>query len=96
MLFSSDAHLPGKNGLQKYPPAIPDDIEQLAKPAADDPVDVFGRGFLRYANAKLAIVMWMYALNWALEKVLYMLQSSSSSTIAIPGCSEYYICTKKG
>ncbi|KAL8916330.1 MAG: hypothetical protein Q9172_006350 [Xanthocarpia lactea] len=68
VLFSSDAIWPGKNGLQKFPPAIPDDIEQLAKPAADDPVDVFGRGFLRYANAKLAIVMWMYALNRALEK----------------------------
>ncbi|KAL8776380.1 MAG: hypothetical protein Q9213_008296 [Squamulea squamosa] len=68
VLFSSDAHLPGKNGLEKYRPSIPDDLEQLAKPAADEPVDHFGRGFLRYANSKLAIIMWMYALNRALAK----------------------------
>ncbi|KAL8849723.1 MAG: hypothetical protein Q9221_005333 [Calogaya cf. arnoldii] len=68
VLFSSDAHWPGKNGLAKYPPAMPDDLDTLVKPAADESVDHFGRGFLRYANSKLAIVMWMYALNRALEK----------------------------
>ncbi|MCJ1405578.1 hypothetical protein MMC11_008806 [Xylographa trunciseda] len=68
VLFSSDAHFPGKNSLQKYPPAIPSDMELLAKPAADDPVDNFGRGFLRYANSKLAVTMWMYVLNRYLEK----------------------------
>ncbi|KAI4243792.1 MAG: hypothetical protein L6R42_010644, partial [Xanthoria sp. 1 TBL-2021] len=68
VLFSSDSHWPGKNGMAKYPPAIPDDLDLLVKPAADEPVDYFGRGFLRYANSKLAIVMWMYALNRALEK----------------------------
>ena len=69
VLFSSDAHLPGKNSLEKYPPAIPNDMELLAKPAADNPVDNFGQGFLRYANSKLAITMWMYVLNRYLEKV---------------------------
>ncbi|CAL8576738.1 hypothetical protein XPA_002604 [Xanthoria parietina] len=68
VLLSSDAHWPGKNGLAKYPPAIPDDLDQLVKPAADEKVDHFGLGFLRYANSKLAVVMWMYALNRALEK----------------------------
>ncbi|KAL8897020.1 MAG: hypothetical protein Q9192_002783 [Flavoplaca navasiana] len=68
VLFSSDAHWHGKNGLEKYPPAIPDDLDSLVKPAADQSVDHFGLGFLRYANSKLAIVMWMYALNRALEK----------------------------
>ncbi|KAL8637735.1 MAG: hypothetical protein Q9226_009086, partial [Calogaya cf. arnoldii] len=29
VLFSSDAHWPGKNGLAKYPPAIPDDLDSL-------------------------------------------------------------------
>ncbi|KAI4127601.1 MAG: hypothetical protein LQ341_006776 [Variospora aurantia] len=69
VLFSSDAHWPGKNGLEKYPPKIPDDLELLAKPGPDpSPVDNFGRGFQRYAVAKLAVVMWMYALNRRLEK----------------------------
>lgn len=78
MLFSSDSHWPGKNGMAKYPPAIPDDLDLLVKPAADEPVDCFGRGFLRYANSKLAIVMWMYTLNRALEKVSPHLQLPQS------------------
>lgn len=69
VLFSSDAHWPGKNSLEKYPPAIPNDLQQLVKPAADDPPDNFGRGFQRYAVSKLAAVMWMYVLNRYLEKV---------------------------
>ncbi|KAL8678350.1 MAG: hypothetical protein Q9224_007123 [Gallowayella concinna] len=69
VLFSSDAHKPGgANGLAKYPPSIPDDLEQLVKPATDVPVDNLGKGFLRYANSKLAITIWMYALNRALVK----------------------------
>ncbi|KAL8804215.1 MAG: hypothetical protein Q9223_005890 [Gallowayella weberi] len=69
VLLSSDAHKPGGNSLAKYPPAIPDDMEQLVKPAADVPVDNFGKGLLRYGNAKLANTMWMYALNRALVKI---------------------------
>ena len=69
VLFSSDAHWSGKNSLEKYPPAIPDDLELLVKPAADEPSDHFGRGFQRYAVSKLAVVMWMYMLNRHLEKV---------------------------
>lgn len=71
VLFSSDAHFSGKNSLEKYPPAIPNDLELLVKPTADEPVDNFGRGFQRYAVSKLAVVMWMYALNRYLEKVSY-------------------------
>lgn len=69
VLFSSDAHYPGKNSLEKYPPAIPNNLELLAKPAADDPPDNLGRGFQRYAESKLAVVMWMYTLNRYLETV---------------------------
>ena len=69
VLFSSDAHWPGKNSLEKYPPAIPFDLQMLVKPAADEPSDSFGRGFQRYAISKLAVVMWMYVLNHYLEKV---------------------------
>lgn len=69
VLLSSDAHWPGKNSLEKYAPAIPDDLELLVKPTPDQPADNFGRGFQRYAVSKLAVVMWMYALNRYLEKV---------------------------
>lgn len=69
VLFSSDGHYPGKNSLEKYPPAIPNDLELLVKPAADDPPDNFGRGFQRYAVSKLAVTTWMYALNRYLKKV---------------------------
>ena len=69
VLFSTDAHWPGKNGLEKYPPAIPDDLELLRKPDTDKPSDNMGRGFQRYAVSKLVVVTWMYALNRYLEKV---------------------------
>ena len=73
VLFSSDAHWPGKNSLEKYPPAIPDDLELLVRPDADGTPDNFGRGFQRYAVSKLAVVTWMYALNFYLEKVSHTL-----------------------
>ena len=69
VLLSSDTHWPGKNSLEKYPPAIPNDLELLVKPAAAEPAENFGRGYQRYAVSKLAVVMWMYALNRHLEKV---------------------------
>ena len=70
VLFSSDSHWPGKNGMEKYPPAIPDDLESLVKPdVRAQSADNFGRGFQRYAIAKLTIVTWMYALNFYLQKV---------------------------
>ncbi|KAL3440973.1 NAD(P)-binding protein [Aspergillus insuetus] len=70
VLFSSDAHWPGKNGLEKIPPAIPDELGELVVLQQDETADVMGRGFQRYANSKLAIVMWMYALNRHLESDL--------------------------
>lgn len=75
VLFSSDAHWPGKNMLEKYPPAIPDDLKLLVKPALDQPPDNFGRRFQRYAVSKLAVAMWMYVLNRYLEKVCIVRQS---------------------
>ena len=69
VLFSSDAHWPGKNGLEKYPPTLPNDLDLLVKPATDEKADNTGYGFQRYANSKLAVVTWMYALNRYLEKV---------------------------
>ncbi|KAI0847235.1 NAD(P)-binding protein [Daldinia vernicosa] len=66
VLFTSNAHFPGKNGLEKYPPAIPDDLDSLLKPKPD--ADKLGRGMNIYGNSKLAILMWGYALNRHLEK----------------------------
>ncbi|KAK5997961.1 Short-chain dehydrogenase iccH-like protein [Cladobotryum mycophilum] len=66
VLLSSDSHWPGKNAMEKYPPAIPDDLELLVKPTVDE--DKLGRGYQRYATAKLAITNWMYALNRHLEQ----------------------------
>lgn len=67
VLLSSDSHWPGKNSLEKYPPAIPDDLNLLVEPG-NESSDKFGHGFQRYAISKLVIVMWMYALNNHLAK----------------------------
>lgn len=69
VLLSSDTHEPGKSGLERYPPTIPDNLELLVKPASDKPIDNFGWGFHRYAVSKLVVVMWMYALNRYLKEV---------------------------
>ncbi|KAJ8105464.1 hypothetical protein ONZ43_g7418 [Nemania bipapillata] len=66
VLFTSDCHYPGRNGLEKYPPGLPNDIDELVK--AHDGTDKQGRGFQKYANSKLAILMWTYALNRRLMK----------------------------
>jgi NAD(P)-dependent dehydrogenase (short-subunit alcohol dehydrogenase family) len=67
VLLASDAHWPGKNSLEKYRPGIPDDVDKLVQITPDK--DKMGRGFEKYANSKLATVMWMYALNERLSKV---------------------------
>lgn len=66
--FSTDAIFPGRNGLEKIPPGIPDDLELLAHPPPDPKNDNWAHGFHRYANTKLAAVMWIHALNRRLEK----------------------------
>jgi len=70
VMLASDAHWPGKNSLEKYPPDIPKNLDILLHPHADDPKDnILGKGVQRYGSSKLAVVMWMYALNRRLEKV---------------------------
>ncbi|KAM7219648.1 hypothetical protein V8F06_005029 [Rhypophila decipiens] len=77
VLFSSEAHWPGKILFERYPPMLPsanEEMDQLVK----DPLgglqdnktetDHLGWGFQRYATSKLAITAWMYALNSHLEK----------------------------
>lgn len=72
VFLASDSHYPGKNGLEKYPPAIPDDIETLVKPKPDVPGQEVGRGFQRYGISKLAAVMAAYELNRRLLQVCTM------------------------
>lgn len=76
LLFSSDAHLPGKNMLEKIPPEIPHDLEELVKPVQEAEADP-ARGFQRYANSKLAITSWTHALN---RHILAVIQHSLSSS----------------
>lgn len=65
--LTAKAHWPGKNPLQTYPPAIPDDLDLLVQVSPGS--DHTGLGFQRYANSKLASLAHMYALNRRLEKV---------------------------
>ncbi|KAJ5273659.1 Short-chain dehydrogenase [Penicillium angulare] len=68
VLFGSDTIFPGQSPLEKYPPLLPEDLQQLAKPTPETDGDHAGHGFQRYSLAKLAIVTWMYALNDHLQK----------------------------
>ncbi|OJJ75762.1 hypothetical protein ASPBRDRAFT_116822 [Aspergillus brasiliensis CBS 101740] len=90
ILLSSDAHLPGKNGLEVYPPVLPGDLESLrvtakssssssSSPSKDD--NPLGRGFHRYAVAKLAVTTWMYALNAHLEATTGPLQKVTALAV---------------
>ncbi|KAI0814717.1 hypothetical protein GGR55DRAFT_444801 [Xylaria sp. FL0064] len=66
VLFTSDCHYPGRNSLEKYPPGLPDNLDELVRAGPEE--DKRSRGFQRYANSKLAILTWTYALNRYLEK----------------------------
>ncbi|KAI8951183.1 hypothetical protein F4801DRAFT_302521 [Xylaria longipes] len=81
VLFTSDSHYPGRNGLERYPPGIPDDLDELSR--AGPETDKQGRGFQNYANSKLAILMWTYALNRHLEKDKSL--SKISAVVIDPG-----------
>ncbi|KAI0451746.1 hypothetical protein F5B21DRAFT_506939 [Xylaria acuta] len=81
VLFTSDCHYPGRNGLEKYPPVIPDDLDEFSR--AHPETDKQGRGFQNYANSKLAILMWTYALNRYLEKDKFL--SKISAVVIDPG-----------
>lgn len=65
--ISSDSHWPGKNGMDVYPPSIPDDLSLLLSPPTDE--DKNGRGYQRYATSKLVLTTWVHALNSHLQKV---------------------------
>ncbi|KAI0470910.1 hypothetical protein GGR56DRAFT_119978 [Xylariaceae sp. FL0804] len=66
LTFTSDAAEDGRNGLQRYPPTLPADLDELMRVGPES--DRAGRGFQRYAQSKLAILLWTHALNRRLEK----------------------------
>ncbi|RDW59298.1 uncharacterized protein DSM5745_10993 [Aspergillus mulundensis] len=102
VLLTCDAHLrwPLKSvlergrarGLEKYPPGMPDDLDELVtvesqaqcEPQSPEQIleelqekpkirkkekpEFMARGIRRHANSKIAIIMWMYALNRRLEE----------------------------
>ncbi|KUJ21389.1 NAD(P)-binding protein [Mollisia scopiformis] len=71
VLFTGDSHEPGKNALDKVPPAISSDpaqLDQLVNPGADASNDALGHGMYRYANSKLALVLFTHALNRRLQQ----------------------------
>ncbi|KAF1961324.1 putative short-chain dehydrogenase [Byssothecium circinans] len=65
-LISSIAHYRRKTQMSPYIPEIPANLEELARPQSDN--DKQGRGFQRYANSKLIMTTWTYALNRYLQK----------------------------
>ncbi|RYP10034.1 hypothetical protein DL765_008233 [Monosporascus sp. GIB2] len=66
VLVSSISHYRVKTPMSPYLPEIPDDLDQLLRPAPDK--DKQGRGFQRYANSKLVNTTWMYPLNRYLQQ----------------------------
>ncbi|RYP51529.1 hypothetical protein DL769_010797 [Monosporascus sp. CRB-8-3] len=66
VLVSSIAHYRVKTYMSPYLPEIPDNIDQLLRPAPDK--DKQGRGFQRYASSKLVHTIWMYPLNRYLQQ----------------------------
>ncbi|ESZ96572.1 hypothetical protein SBOR_3074 [Sclerotinia borealis F-4128] len=68
VILGSDAHYPGKSGLEKYPPLLPENLELLVKPEPDKVSEEVGRGFQRYGLSKAVAIMGMYQLNTRLQK----------------------------
>jgi NAD(P)-dependent dehydrogenase (short-subunit alcohol dehydrogenase family) len=73
LIFPSDGIEPGRNMFEKFPPNIPneqDALDALVKMGIKDGSDDYlAYGFQRYANSKLAAVMWGLALDKYLKKV---------------------------
>lgn len=71
IVFSgSCAHWPDKASLVKgYPTHVPEDLDLLVHPKADNEGEELGRGFQRYAVSRLVPIMVMYELNRRLKIV---------------------------
>jgi len=49
--------------MEKYPPVISGNLDELVKPVSGATADKQGCGYQRYVTAKLAITTWLYPLN---------------------------------
>jgi WW domain-containing oxidoreductase len=64
VFLGSKSHDPeNKDVFNKLGAGLPEDLDELIAPIADKPGEELARGFQRYANAKLANIMFMYMLN---------------------------------
>ncbi|KAJ5888908.1 hypothetical protein N7495_008949 [Penicillium taxi] len=69
VMLGSEVHNPEHhNALAELGAQIPSDMNLLVKPALDDVGTEYDMGWRRYANCKLANVMFMRSLNQRLEK----------------------------
>jgi WW domain-containing oxidoreductase len=70
VLLGSDQHdSTKKNSLNPLGAKLPEDLDEIIKPTADKKGEEYSRGFQRYANSKLANVMFMHSLNRKLLQV---------------------------
>jgi NAD(P)-dependent dehydrogenase (short-subunit alcohol dehydrogenase family) len=117
VLLTCDAHrhwplksvLGRTHGLEKYPPGIPADLNELVevesqshsqsepqspeqileelqekpKIRKNENMEYMPRGIQRYANSKIALTMWMYALNRRLEAVRLLFPISPFSLLSL-------------
>jgi WW domain-containing oxidoreductase len=82
VFLGSEAHDENNvNGFNKLGAVIPENLEELLRPPADEPGEGQPRGFQRYGNAKLATVMFMHMLN----RKLLQVRSFSGVTLAVEG-----------
>jgi NAD(P)-dependent dehydrogenase (short-subunit alcohol dehydrogenase family) len=69
VVLGSDSHYPGKNGLEQFPPYLPEDLDLLVIPGPDKKGEEVGRGFQRYGLSKAVAIMCAYQLQKRLSKV---------------------------
>ncbi|KAF2834219.1 NAD(P)-binding protein [Patellaria atrata CBS 101060] len=69
LLLGSEVHWPGRSApMERFPPAIPDNLDELIHPPKEREQDEVGKGFYRYSVAKLAVIMCMYELGRRLKE----------------------------
>jgi WW domain-containing oxidoreductase len=85
VFLGSKSHDPkNKDAFNKLGAGLPENLEELVAPTVDEPGEELARGFQRYANAKLANIMFMYMLNRKLLMVYMFLYPNSNTDLYVP------------